>query len=413
MSSLHSQNATSKRPMGKIEFMAMIAMLFATIAFSIDAMLPALPEIARELSPDAPNKAQLILTSFVLGMGIGTFITGPLSDMMGRKSVIVGGSVLYCLASVLAYFSDSLEWILFARVLQGLGAAAPRVVSIALIRDLYSGREMARIVSFSMMVFMIVPAAAPALGQVIITFFGWKMIFLSFIIFSAVSLSWFMLRQNETLPIEKRQPFRLAPLISAIGEVLSNHVVRLSIVAQTFAFAMLFATLSSTQPIFEISFGKGENFPYWFALIALISASASLINAKVVVQYGMRKVAMLSFAIQAVFSAFSVCAYGFEIWPASIIFSAYFLWTVSVFFIVGLTVGNLNAIALAPLGHIAGTAASVTAALATIASVILAVPVGLLFDGTPLYLMGAITIFGTAATFVVYKIPPTPTSNQP
>src|SRR5574343_1074709 len=140
---------TASRPaiprLGQGEFIAMIAMLFATIAFSIDSMLPALSEIAAELTPDAPNAAQLILTSFVFGMGFGTLFAGPLSDSFGRKPVIMAGAVLYCVAAVAAYFALTLELVLLARFVQGLGAAGPRVVSLAQVRDLHKGREMARI----------------------------------------------------------------------------------------------------------------------------------------------------------------------------------------------------------------------------------------------------------------------------
>ena len=168
------------------EFIALIAMLFATIAFSIDAMLPALPEIAQELTPADPNKAQLIVTSFVLGMGLGTLFAGPLSDSFGRRNVILAGAVLYCAASAVAMIAPSLETVLAARVVQGLGAAGPRVVSLALVRDLYKGREMARIMSFAMMIFMVAPAAAPLLGQQIISLAGWHAIFIAFILFAVL-----------------------------------------------------------------------------------------------------------------------------------------------------------------------------------------------------------------------------------
>ncbi|WP_372833859.1 MFS transporter, partial [Puniceibacterium confluentis] len=150
--------------MSRVEFIALIAMLFATIAFSIDSMLPALPEIGAALSPGNLNRVQLVITSFVLGMGIGTFFTGPLSDTFGRKPVVLCGAILYIVASLVAARAQSLEVLLAARVVQGLGAAGPRVVALAIIRDLYQGRGMARIMSFVMIVFTLVPAIAPSMG---------------------------------------------------------------------------------------------------------------------------------------------------------------------------------------------------------------------------------------------------------
>jgi len=188
MSETSPTGATARTALPRLsqgEFIALIAMLFATIAFSIDAMLPALPQIAAELSPDAPNTAQLVVTSFVLGMGVGTLFAGPLSDTFGRKTVIIAGALLYCAAAFVASLAPSLEGLLMARVLQGLGAAGPRVVSLALVRDLYKGREMARVMSFAMMIFTLVPAIAPFIGQGIIWVAGWRGIFLSFVVFSA------------------------------------------------------------------------------------------------------------------------------------------------------------------------------------------------------------------------------------
>ncbi|MEM1004279.1 MAG: MFS transporter, partial [Pseudomonadota bacterium] len=185
--------------MSKAEFIALIAMMFATIAFSIDSMLPALPEIGAQLSPDDVNRAQLILTSFVLGMGIGTFFTGPLSDAFGRKPVIYGGAALYILASAVAWASASLELVLAARVVQGLGAAGPRVVAMAIIRDLYSGRVMARIISIAMMIFTLIPAAAPLLGAGMIAVFGWRSIFVLFIVFALIIVAWMGVRLPESL----------------------------------------------------------------------------------------------------------------------------------------------------------------------------------------------------------------------
>lgn len=397
-----------QRALGQAEFIALIAMLFATIAFSIDAMLPALPEIAAELSPDAPNKAQLILTSFVFGMGVGTLFAGPLSDSFGRKTVIVGGALLYCVGALLAYVAPSLETMLLARVLQGLGAAGPRVVSLALVRDVHSGPRMARIVSFAMMIFTLVPAVAPLFGQYIIAGFGWRSIFLAFLVFSGVSVLWLMIRQPETLLPEGRRPFRAAPLLAALREVMALRSIRLSILAQTLGFAALFGTISSTQQLFDQTYGRAETFPLYFALIALIAGSSSLLNASLVMRLGMRRLVRVSFATQALVSGAFVIAFALNLWPApevlAVEFFAYLVWTIGVFFMVGMTIGNLNALALEPVGHIAGMAASVVGAISTVFSVILAIPVGLAYDGTPLPLMIGVMIFTGLAYAVVRRL---------
>lgn len=399
---------STKQPLGQVEFIALIAMLFATIAFSIDAMLPALPRIAAELSPDAPNRAQLIITSFVMGMGLGTFVAGPLSDSFGRRTVIVAGALLYCAAALVAWAAPSLETVLAARLLQGIGAAGPRVVSLALVRDLYKGRDMARVVSFAMMIFTLVPAVAPALGQVIISGFGWRAVFMSFVLFSAISIVWMLSRQPETLPREKRRPFTAKGLWSSLTEVLGYQTIRLSIAAQTMAFASLFATLSSTQPIFDITFGKADSFPGYFALIALLAGTASFLNARLVNKVGMRRIVMVTFAVQIGLSGISTFLHGLHALPESLQFPAYFLWTVSVFFMTGMTLGNLNALALEPVGHIAGMAASVMGSIATVASVILAVPVGLMFDGSPVPLMAAVTVYVGIGYLIMRRLAPAP-----
>lgn len=390
--------------MGQAEFIAMIAMLFATIAFSIDSMLPALPVIAAELSPDDPNTAQLILTSFVLGMGLGTFVAGPLSDSFGRRRIIVLGAVLYCIASAAAYFAPTLETVLLARVVQGLGAAAPRVVSLALVRDLYKGRDMARIVSFAMMIFTLVPAVAPLAASGVIAAFGWRSIFIAFVLFAALSSTWLLLRQPETLTPENRRPFRAAPLFTALKEVLSHRIIVTTIAVQTLIFGALFGTLSSTQQIFETSFDRGPSFPLWFAVVALCAGVASPVNAMLVGRLGMRLMITRTLIAQILISSSMVALILAGVLQGTIAFAAFVIWMIGVFAMAGLTLGNLNALALEPVGHIAGLAASVTGAISTVLSVMLAAPLGLAFNGTPLPLIIGVVAFSSLAYLLMRRI---------
>lgn len=372
-----------RQALPQVEFIALLAMLMATVAFSIDAMLPALPEIGQTLSPDNLNNAQLIITSFVLGMGFGTLFAGPLSDAFGRKPVMVGGAVLYILACAVAWWAATLEILLAARVLQGLGAAGPRVVALALVRDLYGGRDMARIMSFVMLVFSLVPALAPTLGYFIILGFGWRAIFAAFIVFSVVSMIWLMLRQPETLAPQYRRPLSTKALRGAIIEMFTHPTARLSIIIQTLTLGMLFTVLSSTQQVFDITFDQGAHFHLWFGAIAIIAASASVLNSQIVVRLGMRAIIKAMYTAQIAITLLMIVitmANG----PYWLAFGTYIFWITANFFQAGLTIGNLNALAMEEMGHIAGLAASVIAAVATVGAVVIAAPIAGLFDGTPL-----------------------------
>jgi DHA1 family bicyclomycin/chloramphenicol resistance-like MFS transporter len=388
-----SQRAALSRP----EFIALIAILFAMIAFSIDSMLPALPVIADELSPDDVNRAQLILTSFVLGMGTGTLFAGPLSDAFGRKPVILCGVILYVIGAGLAYVAQGLELVLLARFVAGLGGAAPRIVGLAIVRDLYKGREMARIMSFVMMVFTLFPAVAPMLGAIIMGFFGWRAIFLSFILFAVVGAIWFATRQPESLPQDQRRPIRLTLMRAALIEMFSHPRVRLSMLAQTLGFAVLFMSIILIQPIFVDVFDKESSFPLWFAGMALFASTGSFVNATLVTRLGMRKLASLALGTQTTLSVLITIIWFAD--PAqTIMFACFAIWMTTVMFHVGMIIGNLNAITMEPMGHIAGMAASISGAMATVVAAALAIPVGLSFDNTPLPL----TIGVSVASFVAY-----------
>ena len=377
-----AEGATLPRKLGQTEFLALMAMLFATIAFSTDAMLPALPTIENELTPDAPNRAQLIVTSFLLGMGVGTLITGPLSDSFGRKPTVLAFAALYIGGAFLAWVAPSLELLLAARVIQGLGAAGPRVVGLAIVRDLYSGREMARLVSFIFLVFSLFPAFAPLIGEGVIALAGWRAIFLVFVLFIGTSMLWLGLRQPETLPPENRQPFRLGPLWANIKTVLSNRVVRFTVAVQVFIFAQLFTIISTTQPIFQTVFDRGDSFAMWFAVIALCAGSSSFVNARFVMRIGMRGMILRTlFTVTGLSALMLLITLAFDL-PEPLKFGLYIVWVISIFYQMGLTMGNLNALALEPMGRLAGTASSVIGALATAASVLVAAPIGQLLHGS-------------------------------
>lgn len=382
MSALADPANAQPRSLPLPEFVALLAFLFATVAFSIDAMLPALPDIAAQLTPDNVNRAQLILTAFMAGMGLGTLFAGPISDAIGRKPAIFLSVGLYILAALAAIFARSIEFLLIARFVQGLGAAGPRIVGLALVRDLYEGREMARITSFVMMIFIMIPALAPSIGAGIIHVAGWQGVFVAFILFALIGTVWLGVRQAETLPPEARRPLRLGPLSAAAREVLSDGQVMLCTLVLTLGFGQMFALLSSAQQLFGEAYGKGDSFPAWFALMAILSGTGTLLNAAFVMRFGMRRIARWAYVMQTVVSAIMLTLTLSGVLPEALRFPAFFCWAVSVFFMAGVTFGNLNALALQRMGHIAGMAASIIAALSTIAATLIAAPVGLAYNGT-------------------------------
>jgi MFS transporter, DHA1 family, multidrug resistance protein len=385
------------KPISQTEFIAMMAMLFATIALSIDAMLPALPAIAAELSPADPNRAQLVISSFFFGMGFGTLIAGPVSDAFGRKPVIFACAAIYLVGAGLSYLATSLEMLLAARVLQGLGAAAPRVVGMAMVRDLYKGRDMARIVSLVMMIFMIVPALAPLLGQAILLVGDWRTIFGAIALIAFCANAWVLLRQPETLPAPARRPMRAAILWQSAKEIACHRIAVISTLCQTLGTACLLAALASQQAIFDQVFGRAGTFALWFGFIALCAASGSLINSRIVMRLGMRRVILVSYLAQVGFTLVILPPLAAGLLPTAIAFPAHVLWSIGVFAMMGLTQGNLSALAMEDLGHVAGLASSMMTAVSTVFAVVLAVPVGLAFNGTPVPLMIGVGLFSAAA----------------
>ena len=385
--------------LSKVEFIALMAMMFATIAFAIDAMLPALPMIAADLTPEDPSRVALILTFFLIGMGIGTFFMGPLSDAFGRKPVLYLGLAIYAFGAALSWSATTLEMMLAARMLQGLGAAGPRVVSAAIMRDLFSGREMASIMSFTMMVFLLVPGIAPLIGAIINDAYGWRMIFGAFLLFGMILFIWFGARMSESLPVKDRRCICWSLIIDALRQIATHRTVRLSILVQTMMMTILFSTLTMVQAIFELTFDRAASFPYWFGAIAMVSGLSSLLNATIVGRFGMRRLVTWAIMAQVVMSAVFVLVHTNM---SSGLFVFYIIWQFGVMFQNGLTVANLNAIAMEPMGHIAGMAASVIGSVSTIMGAVFASVIALVFESSTITLTNTVLALCVIAGVLMY-----------
>lgn len=390
------------RRLSQPEFIALIAMLFSTIALSIDAMLPALTEMGQQLSPENPENATLVVTVFVMGMGLGTFFVGPLSDAYGRKPVIIIGFAIYTVGALWAGSAADLEGVLMGRFLQGMAVAGPRVAGVALVRDLYSGEKMASIMSFAMTIFALVPAIAPSMGQLIMLGFDWRAIFYSFAIFALIASLWVGLRQPETNLLETRRPLSISAMLSAIKECFANRVFTYSVLAQIAVYSALFSVVSTIQPVYAETFDRADTFPLFFAASAVISMPASVVNAKLVLRYGMRimiKSALIGIVIAS--------AAGLTLWLVGLMnVWVFFAWATCTFFSIGFVFGNLNALAMEPLGHIAGMAASISGAVSSVVSAMLAIPISLSFDGTPLSLLSGVLVFEVVALLLMLRLGP-------
>jgi DHA1 family bicyclomycin/chloramphenicol resistance-like MFS transporter len=263
---------------------------------------------------------------------------------------------------------------------------------------------MARISSFVMMIFSIVPALAPLLGAGLMSMFAWQSIFVIFIVFSTLSTAWTGLRIQEPLAPEQRIPFRRAAFQAALVEIFSLGMVRISMLTMVFAYAMLFLSILMVQQIFDQFYGRADSFPRWFALVAGLSASASFLNSMIVMRLGMRRLISAALRIQIFWSLGMLVLYAQGLMAGNLGFALFIFWIFGLFFQAGMTLGNLTALAMEPLGHIAGTAASVTSAVATLGSILLASMAGQFFDGTPLVMLIAIFVWSICGSLSAHRL---------
>lgn len=377
----------------KKEFVALMALSMSLVALAIDAMLPALAEIGSDLGLVRDNDRQLVLTVLFLGLSLGQLFYGPISDSLGRRGPIFFGFGLFILGSALAVVAPTFEWLLIGRFLQGLGAAGPRILTVAIIRDCAGGREMARLMSLVMMVFILIPAIAPALGQAILLIASWRGIFLALLLLSSMTLVWFYFRQPETLSFEARRPISPASLGGAFVEVLHTRSTVLYTLAGGMIFGSFVGFLNSAQQIFQELYGLGVRFPAYFAVLALTIGCASLINARLVIRLGMRYLCILGLGVTVLTSAVFLvyCLIGD---PGIWLLMAYLM---VAFFCTGILFGNISALAMEPLGHMAGLASSLISSVKTLISLFLGYIIGYAYDGSVVPLVAGFFLLSALA----------------
>src|SRR5580700_3673269 len=276
------------RPMGFPEFVLVIASIMALNPLAMDMMLPALPNIAATFHITIANRPQAVLSTFLVGFGVGQFVMGPLSDRFGRRPVLIDGMALYCVASVLAITASSFETLLLARLLQGLGTSATRVIATSIVRDCYSGRRMASVMSLAMMVFIAVPVISPSLGQAVLLLTQWRGIFVVLMLYGALALIWSALRMPETLPVSERKSLAIRDVLGAFRQTVTNRQTLGYALAAGGVQASLYGFVFSSQQVFTGIYELGNYFPLAFAAIAVGIAIAGFLNARFVGRLGMR-----------------------------------------------------------------------------------------------------------------------------
>ena len=399
-SELHKTVETERgKELSYVEFVIIVSLLTSLAALAIDAMLPSLPQIGSDLNLQHVNDRQLVISVLFLGMAIGQLFFGPMSDKTGRKPAIYAGYTFFIAGALFSILATNFPLMLVGRLLQGVGISSPRAVSLALVRDRYKGRMMARVMSFVMTVFILVPMLAPSFGQAILLFSGWRTIFLSLMFIALVTLVWFSLRMPETLTQENRSAFSLQELISTFREILKIRTALGYTITAGLISGIFLGYLNSTQQIFQEQYALGVRFPLVFAIISLSLGLASLTNANLVMRFGMRFLAGRSLFF---IFGFAILALGITMLtagqPPLWFFVAYLMMT---FFGIGILFGNLNALAMEPLGQFAGIGAAVVGSLSTLISMPLGTMIGRSYNGTILPLVASIAILTGLSIIVV------------
>lgn len=355
------------------EFIALMAALMSIVALAIDALLPAISNIGAEINSLDSTDNQMLVTMIFLGLGLGQLFFGPLSDCYGRKPVVYAGFILFLLASIICLYAPSLEVMVLGRILQGIGLSAPRTISISIIRDTYEGDYMAKIMSFVVAFFILVPVVAPAIGKVILDSFGWKGIFYVQLIFALIIALWFWKRQPETLHPEFKIPFSGHVFVDGLKEFIRHKETVAFTITSGLVTGAFLVYLSSAQHIFEDQYALKEVFPYIFAGLAISIGLSTFLNGTLVMRFGMRKLSFMATLAFTIIALLYTVLFFNSPNPSIYVLVAFLS---AQFFCLGFMWGNFRSIAMEPIGHIAGIGAAINGFVSTIFAIPIATFIG-------------------------------------
>jgi len=380
------------KKIGFLEFVVLAAATMATQAMAIDAMLPAFPVIVSALHVANENHVQWIVTAYMAGLGCGQLFWGMMSDRFGRRPVLVVGLAVYVLAALLCGFTSSFTTLLVWRFVHGL-AAASVVVTRSVIRDLYSGRHMARVMSLTFMVFLTVPVLAPSLGQLILMAAPWRYIFFVCGIFAAVVCAWVLVRLPETLHPEYRLTLSGSHIVKALRLVVFSRSSLCYTLAMSVMFGGIMAYVGMVQQIFGEVFHRASLMPTMFALCATTMGVAAFLNSRIVERLGMRRISHTALLTYLVITGLHtlIAALGLEqLWT----FVAFQSATMACF---ALSISNFGAMAMEPVASVAGIGASLQGFVSTLGGALVGALIGRQFNGTALPLAAGSVCCGVAS----------------
>lgn len=379
------------------EFIVLMAFLTSITALSVDSLLPAMPQIGADLNVVRQNDVQWVIGVFFAGMMFGYLLYGQMADALGRKRTLSAGLMIFILGSLVSWQADSLLTLLLGRFVQGFGAAGARITTMAVIRDKYKGREMARIMSLVMGIFILIPVVAPALGQLVMALSDWRAIFLFYIAVALTGMLWAQIRLEETLTEDKKRRLSLSALIAGFRESANTPITLGYSIANGLCFGAIIAYLNTIQPMLEDIYKVGGLFSLYFGMLAGAIGLAFFSNSMLVGRLGMRL--LTTRAIQAM-AVLSVLFLPLVLSGLPVPLPVFLLYGGGCFFCLGLMFGNMNALALEPMGHIAGTASAFLSFVATGIAIAVGGIIGQLYDQTLLPLNIGYLVIALLALYV-------------
>ena len=381
------------------EFIILMALLMATVALSIDGILPVLGLISSDMHLQNANDIQYVVICLFMGLTFGQLLYGPISDSIGRKRVLFFGMGIFIIGCLISYFATTFPILLLGRLVQGIGAGAPRILTISIVRDKFEGRMMAKTMSLIMGVFILVPTIAPSIGQMVTQTFDWRAIFLFYIVIVAISSLWAFIRLEETLPINRRKKLNTKTLLAGLKETISNRRTLGYTITSGLVFSILLTYISTAQQIFQGLFDTGEDFPLYFGALALAIGISFFTNSAIVQKFGMRRITISALSVFTVSASIFALHTLLSVEPSLPIFMLFFAVAL---FCLGLLFGNLNAMAMEPMGHIAGLASAFIGFTSTAVSITISSILAHFYDSTLDGISIGFTVIGLCSLGLVF-----------